>query len=81
MRLIMIGQPRWAIGRLHTHSCKLRIKTVGQHFVNLSFYFTGNNPSMSQLKVYNFINPRKIAIQHLNIFVPTNRATHEEYIF
>ena len=29
---------------LHTPSCKLRIKTVGQHFINLSSYFTGTNP-------------------------------------
>ena len=65
---------------------KLRIKTVGQHFINLSFYFTGTNPrfvrSMSQMKTYSFLNPRKIAIQHLTFcFTVKSAQTRAIYLY
>ena len=35
---------------------------------------------MSQMKAYNFLNPhRKIAIQHLNLCLPSNRPKHGGY--
>ena len=37
--------------------------------------------SLSQMKASNFINPRKIAIQHLNIMLPSNRPKYGLYIF
>ena len=35
--------------------------------------------SLSQMKAYNFLNPRKIAIQHLNLFLPSNELKHGQW--
>ena len=69
-------RPSWTIGRLQMPSCKLRIKTVCQHiiwvFILLVIILDGLfNVSNGK---HNFLNPRKTAIQHLNIFVTVKSA-------
>ena len=76
-----------ALCPLHTINCvvtcNLMIKTWIPPFINLSF--TGNSPwrifrSTSQVKSYNFLKPRKISTQHLNLLLPSNRPKHGLHI-
>ena len=58
------------------HASRGYIKTVDQHLINFSFYFTGTNPVTDfvvqclKRKLYNF----------LNIFLLSNRPKHGLYI-
>ena len=88
MRLILIDSRAGQSEDCTRPSCKLRIKTVGQHLINLSFNFTGANPwrvfrSMSQMKAHNFLNvPREKKQFNIDIYVLLpNRPKHGRYIF
>ena len=50
-------------------------------FILLVLILDGFFRSMSQIKTYNFLKPRKTVMQHFNLFLPSNRPKHGRYIF